>query len=86
MSIRRTIILLTVPLFLGLALINGALLYFQEKAEMAGVISDYRQGLLPLVVPLTLMRHHARRLQVSYLLQQAYLQPHPKELRLLNHV
>jgi uncharacterized protein YbgA (DUF1722 family)/uncharacterized protein YbbK (DUF523 family) len=58
----------------------------EERAEMAGVIADYRQGLLPLIVPLTLIRHHARRLQVSYLLQQAYLQPHPKELMLLNHV
>lgn len=40
MSIRRTIILLTVPLFLGLALINGALLYFQEKAEMAQALGE----------------------------------------------
>ena len=42
MSIRRTIILLTVPLFLGLALINGALLYFQEKAEMAQALGDFQ--------------------------------------------
>lgn len=40
MSIRRTIILLTVPLFLLLALVNGALLYFQEKAEMSQALSD----------------------------------------------
>jgi HAMP domain-containing protein len=40
MSIRRTIILLTVPLFLGLALINGALLYFQEKAEMSQALGE----------------------------------------------
>ena len=56
-----------------------------ERAEMAALIADYRQGLLPLIVPLTLVRHHARRHDVAYLLQQSYLQPHPKELLLLNH-
>lgn len=57
-----------------------------ERAEMVSLIDDYRNGLLPLVVPLTLVRHHATRLSVSYLLGQVYLQPHPKELMLLNHV
>lgn len=40
MSIRRTIILLTVPLFLALAIVNGALLYFQEEAEMSHALSE----------------------------------------------
>lgn len=57
-----------------------------ERAEMVSLIEDYRHGLVPLVVPLTLVRHHVRRLEVSYLLGQVYLQPHPKELLLLNHV
>jgi uncharacterized protein YbbK (DUF523 family) len=43
-------------------------------------------GRLPLIVPLTLVRHHARRLDVTYLLGQVYLDPHPKELMLLNRV
>ena len=34
MTIRGTIILLTLPLFLALALVNAALLYFQEKTEI----------------------------------------------------
>jgi uncharacterized protein YbgA (DUF1722 family) len=41
---------------------------------------------VPLVVPITLMRHHVRRLQVGYLAGQVYLEPHPKELMLRNHV
>ena len=57
-----------------------------SRSELLGLVEDYRRGLLPLVVPLTLVRHHARRLQVSYLLGQAYLEPHPRELMLLNHV
>jgi uncharacterized protein YbgA (DUF1722 family)/uncharacterized protein YbbK (DUF523 family) len=57
-----------------------------DRAEMVSLIEDYRRGLVPLIVPLTLIRHHARRLDVSYLLGQVYLEPHPKELLLLNHV
>jgi uncharacterized protein YbgA (DUF1722 family)/uncharacterized protein YbbK (DUF523 family) len=56
------------------------------RAELAEAIHDYRRGLVPLVVPLTLVRHHARRLGVAYLLGQLYLEPHPKELMLRNHV
>ncbi|HET8647013.1 MAG TPA: DUF523 and DUF1722 domain-containing protein [Vicinamibacteria bacterium] len=58
----------------------------EQRAEMVTLIEDYRQGLVPLIVPLTLVKHHVRRLGVSYLLQQVYLEPHPKELLLLNHV
>lgn len=57
-----------------------------EKAELAGAIEDYRTGLVPLVVPMTLIRHHVRRHRVSYLSEQVYLDPHPPELMLRNHV
>ena len=56
-----------------------------ERQELLGLIEEHRQGLLPLVVPLTLIRHHVRRLNVSYLLGQVYLDPHPRELMLRNH-
>jgi uncharacterized protein YbgA (DUF1722 family)/uncharacterized protein YbbK (DUF523 family) len=57
-----------------------------ERTELAEVIHDYRCGLVPLVVPLTLIRHHVGRLSVAYLAGQTYLSPHPKELMLRNHV
>jgi uncharacterized protein YbgA (DUF1722 family) len=57
-----------------------------ERAELVEVIDEYRRGLVPLVVPLTLVKHHVRRLRVSYLADQIYLSPHPKELMLRNHV
>jgi uncharacterized protein YbgA (DUF1722 family)/uncharacterized protein YbbK (DUF523 family) len=57
-----------------------------ERAELAEVIAEYRRGLVPLVVPLTLVKHHVRRLNVTYLAEQVYLTPHPKELMLRNHV
>jgi uncharacterized protein YbgA (DUF1722 family)/uncharacterized protein YbbK (DUF523 family) len=57
-----------------------------ERAELVEVIDEYRRGLVPLVVPLTLVKHHVRRLGVGYLADQVYLNPHPKELMLRNHV
>jgi uncharacterized protein YbgA (DUF1722 family) len=57
-----------------------------SRAELAQSIADYQKGLLPLVVPVTLFRHHVRRCGTSYLAGQTYLEPHPKELMLRNHV
>lgn len=57
-----------------------------SRSELVEAIEDYRKGLIPLIVPLTLIRHHVRLCAVDYLQQQAYLNPHPKELGLRNHV
>jgi len=56
------------------------------KTELVAAIDDYRRELVPLVVPLTLIRHYVRLHEVSYLEGQFYLEPHPKELMLRNHV
>lgn len=56
------------------------------RQELLEVIGDYRQRLVPLVVPLTLIRHYVRKHNVAYLAGQLYLEPHPKELMLRNHV
>jgi uncharacterized protein YbgA (DUF1722 family)/uncharacterized protein YbbK (DUF523 family) len=58
----------------------------ESKAELLGAIEEYRRGLVPLIVPITLMRHHVRVHDVAYLAGQVYLEPHPKELMLRNHV
>jgi len=57
-----------------------------SRAEIHRLVADYRSGLLPLIVPLTLIRHHVRSFGITYLAQQVYLDPHPKELMLRNHV
>lgn len=57
-----------------------------DRRELAAVIEDYRGFLVPLVVPLTLLRHHVDRHRVTYVQGQTYLEPHPKELMLRNHV
>ena len=56
------------------------------RGELLSHIEDYRQGRTPLVVPLTLIAHYVRLLDVGYLKDQIYLQPHPRELFLRNHV
>ncbi len=58
-----------------------------DKAEVVGVIEDYCQGLVPLIVPITLLRHRLRRYPVpDWIHEQAYLNPYPKEILLRNHV
>jgi uncharacterized protein YbgA (DUF1722 family)/uncharacterized protein YbbK (DUF523 family) len=58
----------------------------EERAELMELMSDFRQRLIPLVVPLTLFRHYVKKYRVTYLENQIYLQPSPKELMLRNHV
>lgn len=57
-----------------------------SRQELAQLIHDYRKGLVPLVVPITLIAHHVRRLGIEYLSGQWFLEPHPRELMLRNHV
>lgn len=53
-----------------------------QKAELAQVIDEYRQGILPLLAPLTLIKHYLSMCPDAYLSQQSYLNPHPQELKL----
>jgi uncharacterized protein YbgA (DUF1722 family)/uncharacterized protein YbbK (DUF523 family) len=57
-----------------------------DRAELTATIEQYRLGRVPLIVPITLIRHYVRKLQVRYLVDQVYLNPHPHEMMLLNHV
>ena len=57
-----------------------------DRAELTEAIEKYRMELVPLIVPVTLVRHYVRRLQLEYLQDQVYLDPHPDELMLLNQL
>ena len=57
-----------------------------RRRSSCATIDEYRRGLVPLIVPLTLLRHHVRVHDVGYLSGQTYLEPHPRELMLRNHV
>jgi uncharacterized protein YbgA (DUF1722 family)/uncharacterized protein YbbK (DUF523 family) len=56
-----------------------------EKKELLGLIGKYHQSLVPLIVPLTLLKHYIDKFQEPYLKDQYYLDPHPLELKLRNH-
>ena len=57
----------------------------EEKRNLLGLIEDFARGLVPLVVPVTLVRHFATCHGMTHLARQTYLDPHPKELMLRNH-
>lgn len=58
----------------------------EEKKDILDLIEEYRRGFVPLIVPLTLLNHYVKKLKADYLLGQVYLNPHPRELMLRNHV
>lgn len=55
-----------------------------DRAELAELIEAYRAGLVPLIVPITLINHHLRRHPQAYVERQVYLEPYPPELKLRN--
>lgn len=57
-----------------------------EKQEVLQTFADYRAGLVPLIVPITLLNHFVLKYDQPYLKKQVYLHPHPLELKLRNHV
>jgi uncharacterized protein YbgA (DUF1722 family)/uncharacterized protein YbbK (DUF523 family) len=57
-----------------------------EKKEAVALIEDYRNELVPLIVPITLLRHHIAKHGIGYMQGQLYLEPHPRELMLRNRV
>ncbi len=72
--------------------LNHVLGYFKkvltadEKQEAVELIRQYHDGLVPLIVPITLLNHYVRKVGEPYLREQVYLHPHPVELKLRNHV
>jgi uncharacterized protein YbgA (DUF1722 family)/uncharacterized protein YbbK (DUF523 family) len=56
-----------------------------EKRELLETIDQYRNEYIPLIVPITLIKHYVRKYDQPYLKQQLYLNPHPIELKLRNH-
>jgi uncharacterized protein YbgA (DUF1722 family) len=57
-----------------------------EKAELLELIRSYHDSHIPLIVPITLLKHYIRKYEQHYLNKQSYLNPHPLELMLRNHV
>ena len=56
-----------------------------DRQELSGIIEDYHRELVPLIVPVTMLRHYVVKHRIEYLQDQYYLNPHPLELKLRNH-
>ncbi len=55
-----------------------------DKQELNNIIDLYRLGRVPLIVPITLLRHHLRKAPNPYIEEQYYMAPYPEELMLRN--
>lgn len=58
----------------------------EDRRELIEVIEQYHKGLIPLIVPIVMIKHYVRKFDEPYLKRQIYLNPHPLELMLRNHV
>jgi uncharacterized protein YbgA (DUF1722 family)/uncharacterized protein YbbK (DUF523 family) len=57
-----------------------------DKQELLKMIEDYRLGRLPLIVPITLLKHHLMHYPNDYLCNQSFINPYPDELMLRNKI
>jgi uncharacterized protein YbgA (DUF1722 family)/uncharacterized protein YbbK (DUF523 family) len=55
-----------------------------ERQRLNELIEQYRQGHVPLVVPVTMLKHHFANSPNSYIDQQVFMAPYPDELKLRN--
>lgn len=53
-----------------------------DRAELQRAIEEYRDGIVPLAVPLALLRRHIRAASAEWAAAQVYLEPAPRELGL----
>ncbi len=56
-----------------------------DKQELLEIIRRYGESMLPLIVPVTMLKHYIRKFGREYLARQTYLEPYPSELMLRNH-
>lgn len=58
----------------------------KARQNIADVIIKYNQGVLPLITPLTLLKHYLDQYGSEYIRSQRYLAPYPESLGLANQV
>ena len=58
----------------------------KERESLVELIDNYRQDLIPIIVPMTRLRHYLEKFEDPYIQEQIYLYPHPAKLKLLNAV
>ncbi len=58
----------------------------EDKQELVQTINNYRIGLVPLIVPITLLNHFFRKFPNEYISNSWYMNPYPSELCLQNAI
>ncbi len=53
-----------------------------QRQELAQLIDSYRQGIQPLLAPITLLKHYMAEYPHPWLTSQRYFSPYPESLRL----
>ena len=56
------------------------------KQDLLKAVEDYRLSLVPLIVPITLLKHYLTHYACDYINQQVYLAPYPEQLKLRNQL
>ena len=57
-----------------------------DKKELIETIENYRLGIVPMIVPITLLKHHFRKQPDAFIDSSYYMSPHPAELALFNEI
>ncbi|MGR9044970.1 MAG: YbgA family protein [Gammaproteobacteria bacterium] len=57
-----------------------------DKAELSETIERYRLGFIPLIVPITLLKHHFRKQPDPFIERSFYMSPYPEELTVMNEI
>ena len=58
----------------------------KEKEKLVEAIEQYRNGIIPLIVPIILLKNHFHTYPNEYIAKQSYLQPYPDNLSLRNTI
>lgn len=57
-----------------------------DKQELIRLIDQYREGIVPLVVPMILLQHHFKTANMPYINQQVFMQPYPENITVRNQL
>ena len=58
----------------------------EQRQRLSVLIEDYRTGKVPLIVPVTMLKHHFADNPNAYINGQVFLDPYPEDLRVRNLV
>ena len=58
----------------------------EDRKELVQIFEKYHRGMVPLIVPITLLNHFFRKHPNEYIANSWYMQPYPQELKLQNEI